>query len=76
MEYSSPNIIRVIKSRWLKWAGYVTHTGEKRNTHRVLVEKHDVKTSLQGPMYRWEYSIKINFKEVMWGCGAGSSGSG
>jgi hypothetical protein len=63
LEYSLPNFIRVIKSRWMRWAGYVTHTGEKRNVYRVLVEKPDVKTPLHGPKYRWEYNIKISLKK-------------
>jgi len=67
-------MIRVIISSWMRWAGHVTHIGEKRNMYRVLVEKPDVKTPLQGPKYRWEYNIKISVKEVVWGCGTGSSG--
>jgi hypothetical protein len=37
--YSSPNIIRVIKSRIMKWVGHVARTGESRGVYRVLVEK-------------------------------------
>jgi hypothetical protein len=37
--YSSPNIVRVIKSRRMRWAGHVAHMGEKRSVHRVLVGK-------------------------------------
>ena len=55
-------------------AGYVQHIGEKRYAYRVLMEKPDVKAPLQGPKYRWEYNMKINLKEVVWGCGLGSSG--
>ena len=38
--YSSPNIIQVIKSRRMRWEGQLTHTGGRRDVHRVLVEKH------------------------------------
>jgi hypothetical protein len=37
--YSSPNIIQVIKSRRMRWAGYLAHMGERRGAYRVLVEK-------------------------------------
>jgi hypothetical protein len=37
--YSSPNIIRMIKSRRMRWAGHVARTGEKRNAYRILVGK-------------------------------------
>jgi hypothetical protein len=37
--YSSPSIIRIIKSRRIRWAGHVARMGEKRNAHRVLVGK-------------------------------------
>jgi hypothetical protein len=37
--YSSPSIIRIIKSRWMRWAGHVTRMGEKRNAYRLLVGK-------------------------------------
>jgi hypothetical protein len=37
--YSSPNIIRMIKSRRMRWAGHVARMGEKRNAYRILVGK-------------------------------------
>jgi hypothetical protein len=37
--HSSPNVIRMIKSRRMKWAGYFTHMGQKRNAYRILVGK-------------------------------------
>jgi hypothetical protein len=74
LEYSMPGIIRVIKSRWMRWAAYVTHIGKKRNVYRVLVEKPNVKMPLQGPKYRWEFNMNIDLKEVVWGYGPGSSG--
>jgi hypothetical protein len=44
--YSSPNIIRVIKSRRMRWAGHVARRGEKRNPYRILVGKPDGKRPL------------------------------
>jgi hypothetical protein len=37
--YSQPNVIRMIKSRWMRWAGLVAHLGEKRAAYRILVGK-------------------------------------
>ena len=65
--YSSPNIIRVIKSRRIKWAGHVAHMGESRGVYRVLVGKPEGKRQLGRPRRRWEDNIKMEFKEV--GCG-------
>jgi hypothetical protein len=42
--YSSPSIIRMIKSRRMRWAGHAARMGEKRNAHRILVGKPDGKT--------------------------------
>jgi hypothetical protein len=39
--YSSPSIIRIIKSRRIRWAGHVARMGEKRNAYRILVGKPD-----------------------------------
>ena len=47
--YSSPNIIRVIKSRRMRWAGHVARMGERRGVYRVLVGKPEGKRSLRRP---------------------------
>ena len=52
--YSSPNIVRVIKSRRIKWAGHVARMGERRGVFRVLVEKPEGKRPLGIPGHRWE----------------------
>ena len=65
--YSSPNIIRVIKSRRIRWLGHVAHMGERRDAYRVLVGKPLGKRQLARPRCRWENSIKMNLQEV--GCG-------
>ena len=65
--YSSPNIVWVIKSRRVRWAGHVAHMGERRGVHRVLVGKPEGKRPLRRPRHRWEDNIKMDLQEV--GCG-------
>ena len=64
--YSSPNIIRTLKSRRLRWAGYVARTEQSTNAYRVLVGKPEGKTPLGRPRHRWEDNIKMDLREV--GC--------
>jgi hypothetical protein len=64
--YSSPSIIRIIKSRRMRWAGYVARMGEKRNAYRVLVGKTEGKRPLGRPRRRW-VDIRMNLGEVGWG---------
>ena len=70
--YSSPNIVRVIKSRRMRWAGHVARMEEGRDVHKVLVGKPDGKRPLGRPRRRWEDNIKMDLQEVGRGCGAGS----
>jgi hypothetical protein len=51
--YSLPNIVRVVKSRRMRWAGHVVRMGEERGVHRVLVGKPEGKRSLGRPRRRW-----------------------
>jgi hypothetical protein len=62
--YWSPSIIRMIKSRRIRWTGHVARMGEKRNAYRILVGKPEGKRPLGGPRRRWEDNIKINLKEI------------
>jgi hypothetical protein len=62
--YSSPSIIRIIKSRRTRWAGYVARMGE-RNTYRLLVGKPDGKRPLGRPRRRW-LDIGMDLVEVGW----------
>jgi hypothetical protein len=55
--YSSPNIIRTIKSSRMRWAGHVAHMGEKGNAYRVFVGKPKGKRPLRRPRCRWEDNI-------------------
>jgi len=58
--YSSPNIVRVIKSRRMRWAGHVACMGERRGVYRVLVGKPEGKKPLGKPRSKWEDNIEMN----------------
>ena len=62
--YSSPNIVRVIKLRRMRWAGHVARMGEERGMYRVLVGKPDGKTPLGRPRHRWVHSIRAGLQEM------------
>jgi hypothetical protein len=64
--YSSPSIIRMIKSKKMRWAGHVTRMGEKRNAYRILVGKPEGKRPLGRPRRRWVDNIKIDLRELGW----------
>ena len=61
--YSLPNIVRVVKSRRMRQAGYVARMGEDRVVHRVLVGKPEGKRLLGRPRRRWEDNIKMDLQE-------------
>ena len=62
--YSSPNIVRVIKSRRMRWAGHGSRMGEGRGVYRVLVGKPEGKRPLGRPRRRWEDNIRMELQEV------------
>jgi hypothetical protein len=62
--YSSPNILRVIKSRRMRWAGHVLCMGEGRGVYRVLVGRPECKRPLGRPRRRWEDNIKMDLREI------------
>jgi hypothetical protein len=64
--YSSPNIIRMIKSSRMRWAGHVARMGEKRNAYRILVGKPEGKRPLGRSRRRWVDNIKIDIREIEW----------
>ena len=67
--YSSPNIIRNLKSRRLRWAAHVARMEQSRNEYIILVGKPEEKMPLRSPRHRWEDNIKMDLREV--GCDAG-----
>ena len=67
--YSLPNIVRVVKSRRMRWAGHVAHMGEDRGVLKVLVGKPERKRPLGRPRRRWEDNIKMDLQEVGGGRG-------
>jgi hypothetical protein len=64
--YSLPEIIRMMKSRRMGWAGHVAQMGEKRNACRILVGKPEGKRPLRRPRCRWVDNIKIDLRERAW----------
>ena len=62
--YPLPNIVRVVKSRRIRWAGYGARMGEGRGVHRVLVGKLEGRRSLGRARRRWEDNIKMDLWEV------------
>ena len=65
--YCSPNIVRVIKSRRMRWVGHVACMGERRSLYRVLVRKPEGKRPLGRPRPIWEDNIKMDLHEVVCG---------
>jgi hypothetical protein len=64
--YSCPSIIRMIKSRRMRWAGHVTRIGEKRNAYRILAANPEGRRTL-GPRHRLKDNIKIYLRGIGWG---------
>jgi hypothetical protein len=60
--YGSPSIIRMIRSKRMRWAGLVARTGEKRNAYGILVGNPEGKRPLGRPRRRWEDNIKMDLK--------------
>jgi hypothetical protein len=64
--YSSPNIIKMMKSRRMRWAGHVARMGETGNANRILVGKTEGKRPLRRLKRRWVDDIKIDLREIGW----------
>jgi len=62
--YSLPTIVRVVKSRRMRWEGHVARMGEGRGVHRVLVGKPEGRRPLGRPRRRWKDNIKMDLQEV------------
>jgi hypothetical protein len=65
--HSSPIVIRIMKSRRMRWAGHVVRMGKKRNAYRLLVGKPNGRRPLGRSRRRWLNNIKIDLVEVGWG---------
>jgi len=65
--YSSTNIVRVIKSKRMRWAGHVARMGKERGVHSVLLGKLERRRPLGRPRRRWVDNIRMDLQEV--GCG-------
>jgi hypothetical protein len=65
--YCMSPIIRIIKSRRMRWAGHVARMGEKRSAYRLLVGKPEGKRPLGRPRRRWVDNIRLDLGEVGWG---------
>jgi hypothetical protein len=64
--YSSPLIIRIIKSERMRWVGHVARMGPQKNMHTLLVGKLEGKRQLEKPRRKWADNIKMNFVEAGW----------
>jgi hypothetical protein len=62
--HSSPNIIRVIKSKRTRWVGHVTRMGERRSVYGVLVRKPNGESPIGRPWRRWDDNITMDLLEV------------
>jgi len=62
--YSLPDILRVVKSRTMRWTEHIARMGEGRGVHRVLVWKLEGKRALRGLTRRWENNKKMDIQEV------------
>jgi hypothetical protein len=61
--YSSPNIIRMIKSRGIRWARHLERMGKVRNAYRILVGKPVGKRPLGRPRHKWADNIQIELRK-------------
>jgi hypothetical protein len=64
--YTSPNIIRVIKSRRMRWAEHVAHMGKIKNVYYILVGKPEWKTPFRSPKHSYEDNIRMDLRETRW----------
>jgi hypothetical protein len=64
--YSSPSIIRMMKSRRMRWAGHVAQIGDKRNPYRILMGKSERERLLRSPRRRWVDNITIDLRGIGW----------
>jgi hypothetical protein len=66
--HSCPSIIKIIKSRRMRWAWYVARMGAKRNAYRILLGNPEGNKPLARPRHRWVDNIKMDIREIGWDC--------
>jgi hypothetical protein len=66
--YSSPDIIRQVKSRRIRWAGHVARMREERKVYKVLMGKPEGRRPLRRPRRRWEDGVRMDLREICLGC--------
>jgi len=64
--YTSPDIVKMIKSTTMRWVGHVGRMGETKNAFSVLVRKPRGKRPLERPRRIWEYNIRMDLREIWW----------
>jgi hypothetical protein len=64
--YSSPYIIRLIKSKRMRGSGHVALMGVMKNAYKILVRKPEERRLLERPRHRWEVNIRIDLREICW----------
>jgi hypothetical protein len=60
-------MIKIIKSRWMRWAWHVPQMRTKRNAYRIVVLKPEEKRPLGRSRFRWVDNIKMDLREIGWG---------
>jgi hypothetical protein len=65
--YSSPSIVRVIRARWMRWAGHVARMGLVRGAYNILVGRPEGRRPLGRPMRRLADNIKMDLREIGFG---------
>jgi hypothetical protein len=64
--YPSPNIIRVVKSRRVRWVGHIARMGEMRNAYKIMVGRPEGKRPIEKPRRRWEGNIRMDLRGTKW----------
>jgi hypothetical protein len=62
--YASPNVIRLVKSMSMRWAGHVTFMRQSTNVYKILVGKSEVERPLGRPKHRWVDYISMDLREM------------
>jgi hypothetical protein len=62
--YTSPNIIRVVKLKRMRWVEQVAHMGKMRNAYKILVRKSEGKNALGRTKHEWEDNNKMELNEI------------